>query len=139
MFLAALPGAPCSHPPALRVVFTQHSRSAVEEQWDQVGAMLIAKLPRAAELMATAREDVLEFRHFPHNRSLKLWSTNLLERVNGEIPTPTRSPGRWGQYGGSRTITGNSMASGLSPSIQWPQSHRRPRSSAAESSTTATS
>ena len=44
---------------ALRSVFTQQSAAAVEEQWDQVGAMLTAKFPRAAERMATAREMTL--------------------------------------------------------------------------------
>ena len=37
---------------ALRSVFTQQSAATVEEQWDQVAAMLTAKFPRAAELMA---------------------------------------------------------------------------------------
>jgi transposase-like protein len=67
---------------ALRSVFTQQSTAGVEEQWDQVAAMLTAKIPRAAELMATTREDVLAFRHFPFSHWRKLWSTNLLERVN---------------------------------------------------------
>jgi hypothetical protein len=67
---------------ALRSVFTQQSAATVEEQWDQVAAMLTAKFPRAAELMATAREDVLAFRHFTLSHWRKLWSTNLLERVN---------------------------------------------------------
>ena len=70
---------------ALRSVFTQQSRGAVEEQWDQVAAMLAGKFPRAAELMASAREDVLAFRHFPPSHWRKLWSTNLLERFNEEI------------------------------------------------------
>ena len=50
---------------ALRSVFAQQSKEAVLEQWDQVSAMLAAKFPRAAELMAKASEDVLAFRHFP--------------------------------------------------------------------------
>jgi hypothetical protein len=33
-------------------VFAQQSKEAVLEQWDQVSAMLTAKFPRAAELMA---------------------------------------------------------------------------------------
>jgi putative transposase len=70
---------------ALRSVFTQHSRSAVVEQWDQVTAMLAGKFPKAAELMASAREDVLAFRHFPLSHWRKLWSTNLLERFSEEI------------------------------------------------------
>ena len=78
---------------ALRSVFTQQSSAAVEEQWDQVAAMLAGKFPRAAELMATAREDVLAFRHFPASHWRKLWSTNLLERVNEEIKRRTRVVG----------------------------------------------
>ena len=40
--------------------------------------------------MATAREDVLAFRHFPASHWRKLWSTNnLLERVNEEIKRRT--------------------------------------------------
>jgi putative transposase len=78
---------------ALRSVFTQQGRSAVEEQWDQVAAMLTGKFPKAAELMASAREDVLAFRHFPHQHWRKLWSTNLLERVNEEIKRRTRVVG----------------------------------------------
>jgi len=69
-------------PAALRSVFAQQSRSAVEEQWVQVMAMLTGKFPRAAELMDSAREDVLAFRHFPVAHWHKLWSTGLLERVN---------------------------------------------------------
>jgi putative transposase len=78
---------------ALRSVFTQQSAAAVEEQWDQVASMLASKFPRAAELMATAREDVLAFRHFPASHWRKLWSTNLLERVNEEIKRRTRVVG----------------------------------------------
>lgn len=78
---------------ALRSVFAQQGRSAVEEQWDQVAAMLTGKFPKAAELMASAREDVLAFRHFPQQHWRKLWSTNLLERVNEEIKRRTRVVG----------------------------------------------
>ena len=78
---------------ALRSVFTQQSTAAVEEQWNQVASMLASKFPRAAELMATAREDVLAFRHFPLSHWRKLWSTNLLERVNEEIKRRTRVVG----------------------------------------------
>jgi putative transposase len=63
-------------------VFAQQGCTAVEEHWDQGVAMHTGKFPRAAELMALAQEDVLAFRHFPQQQSRKLWSTNLLERVN---------------------------------------------------------
>ena len=78
---------------ALRSVFAQQSKEAVLEQWDQVSAMLAAKFPRAAELMAKASEDVLAFRHFPSQHKKKVWSTNLLERVNEEIKRRTRVVG----------------------------------------------
>ena len=78
---------------ALRSVFAQQSKEAVLEQWDQVSAMLAAKFPRAAELMAKASEDVLAFRHFPSQHWKKVWSTNLLERVNEEIKRRTRVVG----------------------------------------------
>ncbi|MFM8259351.1 MAG: IS256 family transposase [Vulcanococcus sp.] len=78
---------------ALRSVFVQADTQAVEQQWDQVSAMLAAKFPRAAELMAKAAEDVLAFRHFPPQHWKKIWSTNLLERVNEEIKRRTRVVG----------------------------------------------
>lgn len=78
---------------ALRSVFAQQSKDAVLEQWDQVSAMLAAKFPRAAELMVKASEDVLAFRHFPSQHWKKVWSTNLLERVNEEIKRRTRVVG----------------------------------------------
>jgi putative transposase len=43
--------------------------------------------------MAEAREDVLAFRHFPPQHWKKIWSTNLLERVNEEIKRRTRMVG----------------------------------------------
>jgi hypothetical protein len=93
---------------ALRSVLTQQSTAAVEEQWDQVAAMLTAKFPRAAELMATTREDVLAFRHFPLSHWRKLWSTNLLERVNvaprgalGQSSSSNAAPASWAS---SRTM-----------------------------------
>ncbi len=70
---------------SLRTLFTQQCRSTVEAQWDQMAAMLAGKFPRAAELMALVREDVLAFRHFPPSHWRKVWITNLLEQFNEEI------------------------------------------------------
>jgi transposase-like protein len=78
---------------ALRSVFAQQNKETVLEQWNQVSAMLVAKFPRAAELMAEAREDVLAFRHFPPQHWKKIWNTSLLERVNEEIMRRTRVVG----------------------------------------------
>ena len=43
--------------------------------------------------MLEAREDVLAFRHFPDQHCRKVWSTNLLERVNEEIKRRARVVG----------------------------------------------
>ena len=43
--------------------------------------------------MHEAKEDVLAFRHFPQPHWKKVWSTNLLERVNEEIKRRTRVVG----------------------------------------------
>jgi hypothetical protein len=52
-----------------------------------------SRFPKAAELMIEAREDVLAFHHFPDQHWRKVWSTNLLERVNEEIKRRTRVVG----------------------------------------------
>ena len=78
---------------ALRSVFVQADAQAVEQQWDQVIAMLIEKFPAAAALMEQAREDVLAFRSFPPEHWRKIWSTNPLERLNKEIKRRTRVVG----------------------------------------------
>ncbi len=47
--------------------------------------MLNEMFPAAAALMAQAKEDGLAFRAFPTEHWRKIWSTNLLERINKEI------------------------------------------------------
>jgi len=78
---------------ALRSVFVQTEAQAVEQQWEQVIAMLSEKFPAAAALMEQAREDVLAFRAFPPEHWRKIWSTNPLERLNKEIKRRTRVVG----------------------------------------------
>jgi len=67
---------------ALRSVFAQETAAEILSRWDDLAASLIDRFPKAAELMNEAREDVLAFRHFPQPHWKKVWSTNLLERVN---------------------------------------------------------
>lgn len=78
---------------ALRSVFSQEDAVGLVERWDDLAASLAERFPRAAELMAQAREDVLAFRHFPQQHWKKVWSTNLLERVNEEVKRRTRVVG----------------------------------------------
>ena len=78
---------------ALRSVFAQEKASEIEARWDDLASSLAERFPKAAELMGEAREDVLAFRHFPPQHWKKIWSTNLLERVNEEIKRRTRVVG----------------------------------------------
>ena len=78
---------------ALRSVFSQEDAVGLVERWDDLAASLAERFPKAAELMEEAREDVLAFRHFPQPHWKKVWSTNLLERVNEEVKRRTRVVG----------------------------------------------
>ena len=78
---------------ALRSVFAQETAAEIEARWDDLAASLAERFPKAAALMHEAKEDVLAFRHFPKDHWRKIWSTNLLERVNEEIKRRTRVVG----------------------------------------------
>ena len=78
---------------ALRSVFGQENAGEILSRWDDLAASLVERFPKAAELMHEAREDVLALRHFPKDHWRKVWSTNLLKRVNEEIKRHTRVVG----------------------------------------------
>ena len=78
---------------ALRSVFAQETAEEIKSRWDDLAASLAERFPKAAALMHEAKEDVLAFRHFPKDHWRKIWSTNLLERVNEEIKRRTRVVG----------------------------------------------
>jgi len=67
---------------ALRSVFAQETAAEIESRWDDLAASLTERFPKAAALMHEAKENVLAFRHFPKDHWRKIWSSNLLERVN---------------------------------------------------------
>jgi putative transposase len=78
---------------ALRSVFGQENAGEILSRWDDLAASLIERFPKAAELMHEAREDVLALGHLAKDHWRKVWSTNLLERVNEEIKRRTRVVG----------------------------------------------
>jgi putative transposase len=78
---------------ALRSVFAQETAQEIASRWDELATSLADRFPKAAALMNGAQEDVLAFRSFPQLHWRKIWSTNLLERVNEKIKRRTRVVG----------------------------------------------
>jgi len=70
---------------ALREVFNAETEAAARERAGQVIERLAGPVPKVAELLTVAEEDLLAFFRFPDAHWSKLRSTNPLERVNREI------------------------------------------------------
>jgi transposase-like protein len=78
---------------AIRTIFAQPDPGHVRSQLDEVAHMLDAQFPDVAALLRDASEDLLAFCGFPGAHWRKIWSTNPLERINGEIKRRTNVVG----------------------------------------------
>jgi len=78
---------------AIRTIFAQPDAAHVRSQLDEVARMLDAQFPVVAEMLHDACEDLLAFTAFPVAHWRKVWSTNPLERINGEIKRRTNVVG----------------------------------------------
>jgi transposase-like protein len=78
---------------AVRTVFAQPDAHHVRRQLDEVVRMLTGKFPDVAAMLTDAAEDLLAFTSFPQAHWRKVWSTNPLERLNGEIKRRTNVVG----------------------------------------------
>jgi transposase-like protein len=70
---------------ALREIFTAESHETATERMGTVLERLAGPVPKVAQLLEGAEEDLLAFYRFPPARWSKLRSTNPLERVNREV------------------------------------------------------
>jgi transposase-like protein len=70
---------------ALREVFNAEDYDHARAHVTTVIEQLTSTVPKVAELLAEAEEDLLAFYRFPPEHWTKLRSTNPLERVNREI------------------------------------------------------
>lgn len=68
----------------VRSIFTQPDAQSVRAQHERV-VELIAKFPKARQLLTDAREDILAFSAFPKEHWKQIWSNNPQERLNKEI------------------------------------------------------
>lgn len=78
---------------AIRTIFAQPDATHVRRQLTEVTAMLRPKFADVADMLADAAEDLLAFTAFPQTHWRKIWSTNPLERLNGEIKRRTNVVG----------------------------------------------
>lgn len=69
----------------IKTIFAQESAQDARAQWNSVTHALRERVPRLAELMDEARDDVLAYTAFPKEHWPQISSTNPLERLNGEI------------------------------------------------------
>ncbi len=70
---------------ALREVFVAEGHEQARERAGAVIERLAPSVPKVAELLEDAEEDLLAFYRFPAAHWSKLRSTNPLERVNREV------------------------------------------------------
>ncbi len=73
----------------IATAFAQPDHTAASAQWRLVADQMRGKLPKLADLMDGAEEDVLAYMTFPQQHRTKLHSTNPIERLNGEIKRRT--------------------------------------------------
>ena len=65
------------------------SNSGAREQWRVVADQLRERFPKIGALMDEAEPDVLAHMSFPREHHSKIYSTNPIERLNGEIKRRT--------------------------------------------------
>ena len=69
----------------INTIFAQETAEAAHAQWRIVTDQLQAKFPKLAAMMIDTEHEVLSFLDFPKEHRVKIHSTNVLERLNGEI------------------------------------------------------
>ena len=77
----------------IATAFAQDTPETASTQWRNVADQIRQKVPKLAQLMDTAEEDVLAYMTFPRQHWTKLHSTNPIERLNGEIKRCTEVVG----------------------------------------------
>lgn len=77
----------------IATAFAQDTPQAAREQWRKVTDQLRPSVPKLADLMDAAKDDVLAYMTFPAAHLAKLHSTNPVERLNHEIKRRTEVVG----------------------------------------------
>jgi len=78
---------------ALRTIFAQPDQAAARQQLKVVYEVMAARWPRAAELLISAEDDILTYMAFPREHWTRIYSNNVLERLNKEVKRRTNVVG----------------------------------------------
>jgi putative transposase len=70
---------------AIRTIFAQPDAAAVAEQLHSIADKLGRQFPGVEQMLTEAEADICAFAAFPQSHWRRVWSTNPLERVNGEV------------------------------------------------------
>jgi putative transposase len=73
----------------VRTIFAQPDRPAAGAQLCEVARLLEGRWSAAAQLLLAAEDDVLAYMAFPREHWTRLYSTNVLERLNREVKRRT--------------------------------------------------
>ncbi|HET6444294.1 MAG TPA: IS256 family transposase [candidate division Zixibacteria bacterium] len=73
----------------VRTIFAQPDRKAAGQQLRYVAKTISTRWPRASQLLLKAEDDVLAFMAFPKAHWTRIYSTNILERLNKEVKRRT--------------------------------------------------
>ena len=69
----------------VRTIFAQPHRTAAGEQLAEIARLMKGRWPAATKVLLAAERDVLAYMTFPVDHWTRLYSTNVLERLNREI------------------------------------------------------
>jgi putative transposase len=90
----------------INTIFAQETAEAAHAQWRIVTDQLQAKFPKLAAMMIDTEHEVLAFLDFPKEHRVKIHSTNVLERLNGEIKRRANVVGIFPNDGAVRRLVG---------------------------------
>jgi putative transposase len=78
---------------ALRTIFAQPDQEAAGRQLQAVYDAMATRWPKAAELLLDAENDILAYMTFPKEHWKRIYSNNVLERLNKEVKHRTNVVG----------------------------------------------
>jgi transposase-like protein len=78
---------------ALRTVFAQPHQEAAHRQLRAVYEAMLPRWPKAAQVLSEAENDILAYMVFPQEHWKRIYSNNVLERLNKEVKRRTNVVG----------------------------------------------